>query len=101
MHVFTVIRVLRGLEGGVFTIIRVLRGLEGGVFPIICVLQGLDGGSAGDAAVPTCLDASNRAHVNNTIMNKKGGFTTGKRWFSKRERVYPPIESLRLWKLSI
>ena len=27
----------------------------------------LDGGSAGDAAVPACLDASRFSHVNNTI----------------------------------
>ena len=43
MHVFTIIRVLRGSEGGVFTIIRVLRGLEGGRFTIIRVSRGLDG----------------------------------------------------------
>ena len=64
MHVSTIIRVLRGLEGGVFTIIHVLRGLEGCRFTIMRVLQRLDGGSAGDAAVPTCLDAHCPAHVN-------------------------------------
>ena len=46
MHAFTIIRVLRGLEGGVFTIIRVLRGSEGGRFTIIRVLRGLDVRSA-------------------------------------------------------
>ena len=46
MHEFTIIRVLRGLEGGVFTIIRVLRGSEGGRSTIIRVLRGLDVGSA-------------------------------------------------------
>ena len=43
MHVFTIIRVLRGLEGGAFTIIRVLRGSEGGVFTITRVLRGSEG----------------------------------------------------------
>ena len=69
---------------------------------IICVLHGLDGGSAGAAAVPTCLGASNPAHVKNTMFANGCVFVAkGTRWFSKRERVYAPIESLRLRKLSI
>ena len=44
MHGFTIIRVLRGLEGVVFTMIRVLHGSEGGQPTIIRVLDGLEGG---------------------------------------------------------
>ena len=67
MHGFTIIRVSRGLEGVVFTIIRVSRGSEGGRPTIIRVLQGFEGVGGTRAAAPTRLDASNPAHVNNTI----------------------------------
>ena len=53
------------------------------------------------AAVPTCLDASGSAHLKNTILAIINGFTGRNSWFSKWDAVYPPIESLRLRKLSI
>ena len=100
MHAFTIICVLRGLEGGVFTIIRVLRGSEGR-FTIIRVLRGLDVGSAVAGRRSGVPWRYCPAHVNNTNEATSSGFAEGERWLSKLDVVYPPIGSLRLRKLSI
>ena len=79
-----------------FTIIRVLRVLEGGVFPIRRVLQGLDGGSVGPAAVPPRVAASTCAHVKNTIYARIGSVTKRKTLVFKMRGGVPPYRKLTL-----